>query len=214
MSYVDVGNAETFTAVNVTGKVFLNVKHATMSKIRCNRATLYQEAALKYKTASKNPTTRFSPEYYAYFRRSDGNKLAESKLGSGKVWYELSRQHLSDSLANQLKHFFWKTGQKQLGSLVAPLAGRRPFRMECYGTAMLNVLKARGLVPPSLTRAEFEVQDPRAYSMTSPRRIGIICWLVAGAGQRKRKTRWSGSAQGWRKWTGQVSPVWREGSRL
>jgi hypothetical protein len=141
--------------VDNKGKTFLTLNHATMSEILVTTGYAIQEASLKYRTASEYHQALLK-EYYAYFRRGDGNELAQSRFGSGRFRYELAKQHLSDSIPNQLRHAFWKTGQKALEDLVAPLADTKP-GMECYGTTMLNVLKARGLVPPSLSRAEFEV---------------------------------------------------------
>jgi hypothetical protein len=141
--------------VDKSGKTFLILNHATMSEILQTTGYAIQEAGLKYRSASEYHAALLK-EYYAYFRHNDGNEKAESRFGSGRFRYKLSKQHLADSVANQLRHAFKKTGQKTLENIVAPLADAN-LGMECYGTTMLNVLKARGLVPPSLERAEFEV---------------------------------------------------------
>jgi hypothetical protein len=91
--------------------------------------------------------------YYNVFR--PGNKLARNSVGSGQFRYEVSLQHLTDSISNELKHVFWKLGLKALENLAAQYADANP-GMECWGTSMQIVLKARGLVPPTMTRTEFE----------------------------------------------------------
>jgi hypothetical protein len=91
--------------------------------------------------------------YYNIFR--PGNKLAKNGVGSGQFRYEVSLQHLTDSISNELHHVFWKLGLKALEGVAAQYADANP-GMECWGTSMQIVLKARGLVPPTMTRTEFE----------------------------------------------------------
>jgi hypothetical protein len=142
--------------IDGNGQKFLNLGFETMWEVLKTTGYHLPEAGLRWESATKYHEALLN-EYYAYFRRNDGNALAESRFGSGRFRYEMSTQHLADSVANELKHVFWKAGLKGAEEVMSRLADANP-GMECFGTTMLNVLKARGLVPPSLSRAEFETR--------------------------------------------------------
>jgi hypothetical protein len=142
--------------IDTNGKKVLNLGFETMWEVLKTTGYHLPEAGLKWENVSKYHEALLN-EYYAYFRRSEGNSLAESRFGSGRFHYEMSTQHLADSVANELKHVFWKARLTGLEEMMSHLADANP-GMECFGTTMLNVLKARGLVPPSMTRAEFETR--------------------------------------------------------
>src|SRR5262249_50510919 len=84
-----------------------------------------------------------------------GNALASNALGSGQFRYELSMQRLADSLSNELKHVASMLGLASAEAFFARFAAQNR-GMECWGTTIQNLLKARGLVPPTLKREQFE----------------------------------------------------------
>jgi hypothetical protein len=152
-SWVVVGKDDS-NFVDSTGKKFLTLGSETMYEVLATAGPGLPEATLTYESAAKY-RDRLVEEYYAYYRRDEGNSSAKNRIGSGRFRYQLAKQHLTDSVANELQHAAKQTGQQQLEKMLSKLADNNP-GMECYGTTMLNVLKARGLVRPGMDRIDFE----------------------------------------------------------
>lgn len=152
-SWVVVGKNDA-DFIDSTGKKFLTLGSETMYEVLATAGPGLPEATITYENATKY-RDHLLEEYYAYYRRDDGNSNAKNRIGSGRFRYQLAKQHLTDSVANELAHASQQTGQKQLEKMLSKLADNNP-GMECYGTTILNVLKARGLVRPGMDRADFE----------------------------------------------------------
>ena len=148
---VGKGNAD---FIDSTGKKFLTLDSETMYEVVRTAGPGLPEARITYESAAKY-RDHLVEEYYAYWFWNAGNSNAKNRIGSGRFRYQLAKQHLTDSVANELQHTAKQTGQQQLQKMLSQLADNNP-GMECYGTTILNVLKARGLIRPGMDRADFE----------------------------------------------------------
>jgi hypothetical protein len=150
-SWVKVGK-DRATFIDAAGKSFLTLSYDTLREVLDTTGDKLQDAADKYKSSEVYRQTQVR-KYYDVFR--PGNRLARNELGSGQFHYEISEQHLASSVSNELEHVSQMMGWDTAEKFFNRFADKNP-GMECWGTTMQNVLKARGVVPPTMTREEFE----------------------------------------------------------
>jgi hypothetical protein len=150
-SWVKVGKDKA-TFVDTMGKSFLTLSYGSLREVLDTTGDNLQEAPDKYKSSELYRQAQVR-KYYHTFR--PGNKLARNEFGSGQFRYEISEQHLASSVSNELEHVSQMIGWDSAERFFNQFADKNP-GMECWGTTMQNVLKARGMVPPTITREEFE----------------------------------------------------------
>src|SRR5262249_12811102 len=150
-SWVNVGDTSA-TFVDKAGKPFLSMRFAALWEVLKVTGDGLEKAVKRYESSDQF-RERQVKQYYEVFR--PGNELARNELSSGQFRYEISMQHLADSISNELDHVFKILGLTSLEEFVRKLADKNP-GMECWGTTIQNLLKARGVVPPTLTREQFE----------------------------------------------------------
>jgi len=143
---------DTVSFIDRDNKTFATLKYDTVLELLITTGDKLQDAGSTYKS-SQQFRDALVRQYYGVFR--PGNRLAKNEAGSGQFRYEMSEQHLAASVSNELEHVGKITGLTFLEDIASKFADADP-GMECWGTTMQNLLKARGLVPPTLTREEFE----------------------------------------------------------
>jgi RHS repeat-associated protein len=135
-------------------KVFLSLNYETVASI-LEKTNQKLQGSHRQAASSVEFREKLIERYYEKF--STGNPASKNAVGSGHFKYEQTEQHLSDSIWNAAHHGAEKKGYEALASITDALRQKNK-GMECYGTTWLDVLKARGLLPPDLSRAEFESQ--------------------------------------------------------
>jgi hypothetical protein len=158
-SWVVVGK-DTVSFVDRRKKTFATLKYETLLEVLITVGEKLHQAGGVY-ASSEQFRDSLVRQYFAVFR--PGNRAAKNEAGSGQFRYEISEQHLADSVSNELKHVGDIIGLEFLRDVASRFAEKDP-GMECWGTAMQNVLKARGVVPPTLTRQQFEAKYARIVS--------------------------------------------------
>jgi hypothetical protein len=155
-SWVLVGK-EAVSFVDRSKKTLATLKYDTMLEVLITTGEKLHEAGGNYAT-SEHFRDSLVRQYYSVFR--PGNRAAKNEAGSGQFRYEISEQRLADSVSNELEHVGQIMGLNFLREAASRFAEKDP-GMECWGTAMQNLLKSRGVVPPTLTRQEFEKKYSR-----------------------------------------------------
>ena len=150
-SWILVGK-NTVSFIDKNNKTFATLKYDTLLEILITTGDRLQTAGSMYKSSNQFRDAQVR-QYYQVF--GPGNDLAKNEAGSGQFRYEISEQHLASSVSNELEHVGKMTGITFLEDIASKFADKDP-GMECWGTTMQNVLKARGVVPPTLKREEFE----------------------------------------------------------
>jgi hypothetical protein len=172
--------------IDSTGKKFLTLDSETMYEVVRTAGPGLPEAKINYRSAAKY-RDHLVEEYYAYWFWNAGNSSAKNRIGSGKFRYQLAKQHLTDSVANELQHAAGQTGQQQLQKMLSHLADNTP-GMECYGTTMLNVLKARGLIRPGMDHTDFEKRYAGALAVLPARSAHHVLKGGGGNAQETKAT--------------------------
>jgi len=162
-SYVVI-DKNTATFIDRAGKPFLKLSFVSLWEVIKTTGDDLDKATRSYES-SEQFRAALVPKYYKVFR--PGNERARNTLGSGQFRYEISMQHLADSVANELKHVTQILGLASAQAFFTQFADEHG-GMECWGTAIQNLLKARGLVPPTLERQEFESNYASILSKLAP----------------------------------------------
>lgn len=150
-SYV-VLDQNTAIFVDRAGKSFLKMGFANLWEVIETTGDNLEKATRNYESSGEFRAAQIG-RYYRVFK--PGNALAANTLGSGQFKYEIAKQHLADSVGNELEHVAHMLGLASAETFFAQFTDKDP-GMECWGTTVQNLLKARGLVPPTLERQEFE----------------------------------------------------------
>jgi hypothetical protein len=202
-SWIEVG-ADDVRFIDESGRGFLTLRRETMRDVLKGTGDALPAASDTYKSSVDFREAQVN-QYYAKLGAREGNETARNTIGSGQFRYELSRQHLTDSVWNELDHVATVSRFRIAESALSQLADKNK-GMECYGTTLLNVLKAKGLVPPKVAREDFEY-DYRWVLGDLPKKYRDHVLVGGGGGAEETKAILEGvvsklSQSEWSRFTG------------